>query len=241
MDSKNRIDTARRDLSTPVPDPRDRKKFYFADTPQRRAIVAFARSLFSLIMEMDVKGLEHFPEQGAVIIAANHITNFDVFPIQFALPRPIFFMSKAELFKFPLMDILLRNLGAFSVNRGEKDAWAMRHAAKVLNRGLPLGMFPEGMRSKGRGLAVAKTGTARLAIEANCPILPVAVTGSDQFFKRFPRRVPVQVTMLPLLMPEPAESPLALTDRLMFTLAGALPEEMRGVYAEMPDGFKVPI
>src|SRR5512147_785747 len=107
--------------STLVPDPRDKKKFYFADTTQRRVSMAFARFLFSLVMEMDVKGLEHFPEQGSVIIAANHVTNFDVFPMQFALPRPIFFMGKAEMFKFPLMDFLLRNLSAFPVNRGEKD------------------------------------------------------------------------------------------------------------------------
>ena len=109
-------------LSTPVPDSRDKKKFYFADTSQRRAIVSLAR---------------------------------------------------------------------FPVNRREKDAWAMRHATKVLNHDLLLGMFPEGTRSKGRGLAVAKTGTARLAIEANCSILPVTVTGSDNFFKRFPRRARV--------------------------------------------------
>jgi 1-acyl-sn-glycerol-3-phosphate acyltransferase len=225
----------------PIADPREKKKYYFADTPQRRAIVSFARFLFSIIMEMDVRGLEHFPEQGSVIIAANHVTNFDVFPLQFALPRPIFFMAKAELFNFPLMDLLIRNLSAFPVNRGEKDEWATRHAAQVLAQGLPLGMFPEGRRSKGRGLAVAKTGTARLAIEAHCPILPVAVTGSDNFFKRFPRRTRVQVTILPLLMPRLEESPLALTDRLMFTLAQALPEEMRGVYAEMPEGFRVMI
>ena len=221
----------------PVADPRDRRKFYLTDTPQRRALIAFARFLFSLLMKMEVNGREHLPAQGAVIVAANHVTNFDVFPMQFALPRPIFFMGKAALFKSPIMDILLRNLSAFPVNRGEKDDWAMRHAAKVLGHGLALGMFPEGTRSKGRGLAVAKTGTARLAIEANCPILPVAVTGSDRFFKRFPRRAHVQITMLPLIMPEPGESPLALTDRLMFTLARALPEEMRGVYAELPEGF----
>ena len=226
-------------LSKPVSDPRDRKKFYFADKAQRRALVAFARLLFSTFMEMDVKGLEHFPERGAVVVTANHVTNFDVFPMQFALPRPIFFMAKTELFKFPLMDVLLRNLSAFPVNRGEKDMWAMRHASKILNHGLPLGMFPEGTRSKGRGLAVAKTGAARLAIEANCPILPVAVTGSDNFFKRFPRRARVQVIVLPLLMPEPGESPLSLTDRLMFTLARALPLEMRGVYTEVPAGFHV--
>jgi len=81
--------------STPVPDPRDKKKFYFADTSQRRAIVSFIRFIFSLIMEMDEKGLEHFPEDGPVIIAANHVTSFDVFPMQFALPRPISFMGDA--------------------------------------------------------------------------------------------------------------------------------------------------
>jgi 1-acyl-sn-glycerol-3-phosphate acyltransferase len=193
--------------------------------------------MFSLLMKMEVEGQEHLPAQGAVIIAANHVTNFDVFPVQFALPRPIFFMGKAELFRFPLTDILLRNLGAFPVNRGEKDGWAMRHAAKVLGHGRALGMFPEGTRSKGRGLAVAKTGTARLAIEANCPILPVVVTGSDRFFKRFPYRAHVQITFLPLIQPKLGENPLALTDRLMFTLARALPEEMRGVYADLPEGF----
>jgi len=109
----------------------------------------------------------------------------------------------------------------------------------VLNHGLTLGMFPEGKRSKGRGLSVAKTGAARLAIEANCPIVLMAVTGSDQFSKRFPRRAGVQITLLPPLRPKPGENPLALTDRLMFTLAGALPEEMRGVYAEVPEGFEM--
>src|SRR5574341_1878933 len=97
-------------LSPPEPDPRDKKKFYFADTPQRRALLTLARSIFRIVMEMDVQGLEHFPREGPVILAANHVTSFDVFPMQFALPRPIFFMGKAELFKNPVMDLLIRNL-----------------------------------------------------------------------------------------------------------------------------------
>src|SRR6266498_1582018 len=220
--------------ATPALDPRDKKKFYFSDTPQRRALIAFARSLFSLVMELEVTGLENFPRQGAVILAANHVTNFDVFPMQFALPRPIFFMGKAELFRNPVMDMLLRNLSGFPVNRGEKDLWAMRHAAKVLACGQTLGMFPEGKRSKGKGLAVAKTGVARLAIEANCPIVPMAIVGSDQFFKQFPRRTCVHLTLLPPLLPGPGENSLALIDRLMFMLAQGLPEEMRGVYMKVP-------
>jgi 1-acyl-sn-glycerol-3-phosphate acyltransferase len=224
-------------LATPQIDPREKKKYYFADTPQRRAMIAVLRSLFKLVMKMEVVGLSNFPLRGRVILAANHVTNFDVFPIQFALPRPIFFMGKAELFRNPLLDVLLRNLSSFPVNRGEKDRWAIRHAAKILKHGQTLGIFPEGQRSKGRGLLVAKTGAARLAIDANCPIVMAAVTGSDKFFKRFPHRVRVRIEFLPPLLPKPGENPLALTDRLMFTLAQSLPENMRGAYAEMPRGF----
>jgi 1-acyl-sn-glycerol-3-phosphate acyltransferase len=218
-------------------DAREKKKYYFTDTPQRRVMIAVIQAAFRLVMKMEVVGLENFPPQGPVVLAANHVTNFDVFPMQFALPRPIFFMGKAELFRNPLLDVLLRNLSGFPVYRGEKDQWAMRHAAKVLKHGQTLGIFPEGKRSKGRGLGVAKTGAARLAIETNCPIVPVAVTGSDKFFKRFPHRARVRIEFLPLISPKPGETPLALTDRLMFTLAQSLPKEMRGVYAQTPKGF----
>lgn len=219
------------------PDPRERKIYYLADTPQRRALIAFVRSFFVPFLKMEVRGVENLPREGAVILAANHVTNFDVFPMQFAIPRAIFFMGKAQLFRNPILDVLIRNLSGFPVNRGEKDPWAMYHALKVLRHGQVLGMFPEGRRSKGRGLGVAKTGTARLAIEAGCPIVPMTVVGSDRFFKSFPRRTRVRVTLLPPLLAVRDENPLAFTDRLMFTLAQALPEEMRGVYSAMPKGF----
>lgn len=219
------------------PDPREKKKYYFTDTTQRRILMTLVRSIFVPILKLDVQGLGNLPPEGAAILVANHVTNFDVFPMQFALPRVIFFMGKADLFKNPIMDVLIRNLSGFPVNRGEKDLWAMNHALKVLRHGQVLGMFPEGARSKGRGLSVAKTGSARLAIEAGCPIVPMTILGSDRFFRRFPRRTRVLISILPPLTPEHGENPLALTDRMMFTLARALPEEMRGVYAELPPGF----
>jgi len=224
-------------FDTPENDPRNLKQFAFHATMFRKLFVGFLRLMFRLIMRMEVKGLENFPLDGPVVIACNHVTNFDVFPMQFSLPRPIFFMAKAELFNFPVMDIALRNLGAFPVYRGEKDQWAMRHAQRVLEQGQTLGMFPEGTRNKGRGLGVAKTGTARMAIENACPIVPMVVVGTDGFFKDFPKRSRVTVKLLPSLMPNPGETPLSLTDRLMFSMAAALPEDMRGVYAETPKGF----
>lgn len=218
-------------------DPRDRKKYYFEETTTRRFLIWLVRSFFRAVMTMKVEGRENFPLDGAVILAANHVTNFDVFPMQFAVPRAICFMGKAELFNTPL-DLLLRILCAFPVNRGEKDEWAIRHAANVLAHGQTLGMFPEGKRSKGRGLGVAKTGTARLAIDANCPIVPMTVTGTDRFLMHFPRPAHVTVSLLPPILPNPNDTPLSLTDRLMFTLAASLPKAMRGVYAEIPKGFE---
>lgn len=220
-------------------DPRDRKRYYFHTTPLRRVLTPTVKAFSRLLATLHCQGVTYLPQQGPVVLAANHVTNYDVFFMQFCLPRPIFFMGKAELFRNPIMDLILRNLSGFPVNRGEKDQWAMQHAARILNYGQVLGMFPEGTRSKGRGLAVAKTGAARLAIDAQCPIVPMAVTGSDQFWKRFPRRTRVQIQLLPALQARLGENPLALTDRLMFTLAQALPAGMRGVYAEMPRGFKL--
>jgi 1-acyl-sn-glycerol-3-phosphate acyltransferase len=219
-------------------DPRDRKKYYLEDTSTRRFIFWLIRILFHTATVIKMDGQENFPLDGPVILAANHVTNFDAFPLQFAAPRAICFMGKAELFNTPL-DPLLRILGAFPVNRGEKDEWALRHARKVLARGQTLGMFPEGKRSKGEGLAVAKTGTARMAIEMNCPIIPVTVIGTDLVLKKFPRRSALTIRLLPPILPHPHDTPLSLTDRLMFTLASGLPESMRGVYADVPKGFGI--
>ena len=219
-------------------DPRDKLHFSFHTTPFRRFVVFVVGSLFKLVMRLEVKGAENLPSDGAVVLTANHVTNFDVIPMQLSIPRPIFFMGKASLFKIPIFEAAIRDLGAFPVYRGEKDEWALRHAARVLTNGQVLGMFPEGTRSKGKGLRVAKTGSARLALDANCPIVPMAVIGTDKFFRHFPFRAVVTIKLLSPILPKPGETPLALMDRVMFALAKELPAEMRGVYAEVPKGFE---
>ena len=218
-------------------DPRERLHFSFRATPFRKFVVFLLGNIFKLFMKLEVQGAENLPSDGAVVLTANHVTNFDVIPMQLSIPRPIFFMGKASLFKIPLFEAAIRDLGAFPVYRGEKDEWALRHAARVLENGQVLGMFPEGTRSKGRGLSVAKTGSARLALDANCPIVPMAVVGTDNFFKHFPRRNHVTIKLLPPILPKPGETPLALMDRVMFVLAKELSADMRGVYAEVPEGF----
>ncbi len=221
-------------------DPRERETFALHATTLRRLVVKLAHLLFTPLMLLEVNDVGLVPSRGGVVLASNHVSNWDVFAMQLAMPRPIFFMGKAELFRFPLLGGLLRNFGAFPVYRGEKDDWALKHALCVLQAGQILGMFPEGHRSKGEGLLPAKTGAARLAIEAHCPIVPMSITGTNDFLRGFPRRARVQVSFLPRMQANQDETPEDLTDRLMVAIAQSLPEGMRGVYGERARPASVP-
>jgi len=128
-------------------------------------------------------------------------------------------------------------LGAFPVYRGARDEWALDHARRLLQGGQAVGIFPEGTRSQGRGLKVARSGAARLALSANTPLLPVTIEGIQHLFTGFPRRTRVRVSICEPIHPDPGELPLALTDRLMYTLAQNLPPYLRGVYADFPSDF----
>ena len=146
-------------------------------------------------------------------------------------------MAKSELHKNPILDAILRNLGAFPVYRGRRDQWAIQHALKVLEHGQVLAFFPEGTRSKGRGLRAGKTGAARMAIEMNCPIIPVAIDGTHLMFKSLPRRTRIRIIIGQPIYPKTNESTLGLTDRMMFSIADMLPPALQGVYIKKPIGF----
>ena len=221
-------------LEIPVNDPRPSLNYPLAPTRLNRILVSAAHWVFKVVMVMDIHGLENLPRQGAAIVASNHVNNFDVFPLQLALPRALFFMGKAELFQIGFFYAVFRQMGGFPVYRGEGDAWALEHSTRLLAAGQLLAMFPEGTRSRGRGLAVAKTGAARLAIDTGVPIVTVSIDGSQRFFKQFPRRNRVQVVIAPPIIPQPGETAMSLTDRMMYSMAASLPPELRGVYADNP-------
>jgi 1-acyl-sn-glycerol-3-phosphate acyltransferase len=219
-------------------DPRDKKTYYIQNTTTRRILTPMVESLFRLAADIHVSGVENLPATGGVVLASNHLTNFDVFPMQFVLPRLIFFMGKAELFNNPILDPVLRRLGGFPINRGARDEWALRYAASVLENEQVLGIFPEGKRSRGQGLHTGKTGAARLALTAGCPVVPIALDGTDRLFEHFPIRSRINITLGKPLTPEPQESPLALTDRIMYAIADLLPVHLRGVYTHKAPGFE---
>src|SRR5919197_853638 len=139
------------------------------------------------------RGLEHLPE-GGFVLAANHTSNFDPWPLGLPLwpRRQLRFMAKSELFKTPLAPIL-RAGGALKVRRGEGDVEAMRTAMELVCNGEIVVMFPEGTRRR-KGLrkkdvARAHTGAARIALGAGAPLVPAAIAGTDRLSRLGPLRV----------------------------------------------------
>lgn len=140
------------------------------------------RPVFHLVYggwyDVQVEGREHIPDQGAAIIAPNHVSNNDPPLIGYALPRHVNFMAKEELFRNPLFSLLIRWLGAFPVRRDGVDKIAIRRAMEILKAGLLLGIFPEGSRQEPGHLGEFHDGAASLALRMGVPIIPTAVIGS---------------------------------------------------------------
>ena len=118
------------------------------------------------------------PEQGAVILAANHMSNWDPPLLASFLIRPVTYMAKQELFEIPVFGAAIRACNAFPVKRGAADRGAIKAALQALKQGRCLGLFPEGTRSKDGTIGAFKAGALQLAIEAGVPVLPVAIEGA---------------------------------------------------------------
>jgi 1-acyl-sn-glycerol-3-phosphate acyltransferase len=130
-------------------------------------------------------GRENLPSDGGFVLAANHTSSFDPWPLGVPLypSRFLRFMAKSELF-WPPLGWLITGCGAFKVRRGQGDLHAMATAEQLVREGHVVVMFPEGTR-RSKGLrkkheARAHTGAARIALAADAPLVPAAITGTDQ-------------------------------------------------------------
>jgi 1-acyl-sn-glycerol-3-phosphate acyltransferase len=145
------------------------------------------------LFRLRASGVENLPA-GPFVLAANHTSNFDPWPLGLPLfPRRFLrFMAKSELFWFPL-SLVVRAGGGFRVRRGEGDVEAVETAVRLCRGGHVVVMFPEGTRRK-KGLrkrhqARWHSGAARIAIEAAVPLVPAAIAGTDRLSRLGPLRV----------------------------------------------------
>ena len=155
---------------------------------------ALSWPVFKLVFRLRARGVGNVPGEGGFVLAANHWSNLDPWPLGLPLfPRRFLrFMAKSELFWFPL-GLVIRAGGGFRVRRGERDAEAMRTAVELARAGHAIVMFPEGTRRR-KGLrkkheARWRTGAARIALEAGVPLVPAGIAGTERLARLGPLRV----------------------------------------------------
>jgi len=195
-------------------------------SPFYTLVGALSWPLMHGVYRLQVTGLENIPDGGAVL-AANHTSNFDPWPLGFPLwpRRQLYFMGKAELFN-PVLGPVLLAAGAFPVRRGEHDVQAIETAIRLCKEGKVVAMFPEGTRrSKGmrkKFSARPRGGSARIALAAGVPLVPAAIKGTDRLLRMSQLKVaygkPIPVEQFAGLPPKDASD--ALTERLMAEIQG---------------------
>lgn len=206
-----------------------------------RAIVRF---IMNIIADIEVCGLEQVPP-GNFIIAANHLGRLDTAMLICVIDREDIIMPVAEKYKdHPLYGAIGRAANAIWLNRFEADYPALRQILDRMKSGGMLVIAPEGTRSKTEALQEGKMGVAFLAGKSGYPVLPVAITGTEdravvQNLKHF-RRSKITVTAADIMHIElppgkgREQAMRTATDEIMCRIAALLPEKYRGVYADHP-------
>ena len=128
----------------------------------------------------EVRGREHVPPTGAVIVASNHISFWDPPLVGTAAVRELHFLAKEELFRTPVLGPLIRSFNAIPIRRGVADLSGLTKAMDVLRAGRALIMFPEGTRARDGELREARPGVGMLAVATDARVVPVYISGSNQ-------------------------------------------------------------
>jgi putative phosphoserine phosphatase/1-acylglycerol-3-phosphate O-acyltransferase len=188
----------------------------------------------------DISGLENVPSKGAVLLAANHRSYFDIAPLAIVagrLGRPVRFLAKREVFDAPVVGSIARSIGGIPVDRGSGSQEPLREAENALRAGEVVVVLPQGTIPRGEAFfdpdLKGKTGTARLAAQTGAPVIPIGLWGTDRVWARSARvpdfslvRHPPQITVrigpaVPLGLSDAVED----TARLMSAIRALLPEE----------------
>lgn len=201
--------------------------------------LAWVKLLLFFVTSIEVIDRNNTPKRGPIIIVCNHLNNADPPILTGTIPRRIYWLTKIEWFKTPVIGGMFHMAGMIPVKRFEADLHALRLCERALKKGWALGMFPEGTRSKSGALRPGEPGSALLALRTGAPILPVAIWGTENV--KLPRailgRTRAHVRFgKPFSLERKArisrEDVAGATTTIMKSIADLLPEKYRGVYAE---------
>jgi 1-acyl-sn-glycerol-3-phosphate acyltransferase len=205
----------------------------------------FVRAILGLIARVEIVGFENMPA-GGFVVAANHIGRLDAALAYYVLDRPDIIMVVAEKYeKYAIFRWLVKLVNGMFVDRYNADIHAIRETLRRLQQGQVFTITPEGTRSRSGNLIEAKPGGIYLAWKAGVPVLPVALTGTEdavvmerlKHFKRLDIKI---VAGPPFTLPQEVKGKdrdaamRQYTDEVMCRIAALLPEQRRGVYAHHP-------
>jgi len=195
--------------------------------------------LIPLVCRLRVEGAEHMPERGGCVLASNHTMGPDYILLALPLGRQIHYMAKAEAFQIhPWITKIIVAAGVFPIRRGEADEDALAGAVELVTEGHVVGMFPEGTRSRNGELQRGRSGVARIAMQAQVPVVPVVVINSEQIYTGWRRLARPEITIRfgePLMFdgdPQLLKATQDHTHQLMVRIAELLPPSLRGFYKE---------
>jgi len=204
----------------------------------------FVRAILGLIARVELVGFENMPT-GGFVVAANHIGRLDAALAYYVLDRPDIIMVVAEKYeKYAIFRWLAKLTNGMFVDRYNADIHAIRETLRRLQQGQVFTITPEGTRSRSGNLIEAKPGGIYLAWKAGVPVLPVALTGTEdavvvERLKHFKRLAIKIVAGQPFRLPsvkgkDRGTAMQQYTDEVMCRIAALLPEDRRGVYANHP-------
>ena len=144
------------------------------------AVRFLANAVFGVLSGWEIRGAENIPRSGGLIVASNHVSLWDPPLVGAALPREMHFLAKEELFSAPVLGALIRSVNSIPIRRGTADLSGLSRAMAMLRQGGALLLFPEGSRMRDGELHRPRAGVGLLAVQADVPILPCYISGSNQ-------------------------------------------------------------
>jgi len=147
-------------------------------------VIFIFRIYCGIVHPVRITGKENLPSDGGFMLCPNHISFLDPVITVLYVKRHIRFMGKKELFKYRIVDGVLREVGAFPVDRGRADLAAIREAIKTLTSGQCLGIFPQGTRSADNEHTQMHGGAALIVQRTGSPVIPMYIDGPYKYFRK---------------------------------------------------------
>ena len=209
----------------------------------RPALKAVIRLIFHILGRIKVTGKENIPYGKPYVVAMNHISIFDPPLAGSFWPEHLEIVGASDVFEKPGQGQILKIYGVIPVHRGEYDRALMQRVITAINSGYPLLIAPEGGRSHVTAMRRAQPGVAYIVEKTKVPVIPVGIVGTtDDFWQRAKRGERPNLEMRignPFNLPAITEKGAARrearqrnADLVLQYVAGLLPEEYRGVYAD---------